>query len=60
MVDNNLQVKTMKDYQLVIVIYIDDFIFGGCKDEICKEFADQMQNEFKMYMLGEFSYFIGL
>jgi len=50
----------MKDYQLVIVIYIDDFIFGGCKDEICKEFADQMQNEFKMYMLGEFSYFIGL
>lgn len=60
MVDSNLYVKIMKDYQLIIIFYVDDIIFGGCKDEICKEFIDQMQNEFEISMLCKFSYFLGL
>jgi len=36
MVDNNMYIKTEHNYQLFIVFYVDDIIFGGCKDEICK------------------------
>jgi len=60
MVDNNLYVWTQNDNQLVIVVYVDDIIFGGCKYEICKQFSDQMQIEFEMSMVSELSYFLGL
>lgn len=55
MVDNKLKIKTKNNYQLVIIIHIDNIIFGGFKDEICKEYANQMQNVFEMYMVGELS-----
>lgn len=60
MVDRNIYVKTEKDYKIIIVVYVDDIIFGGWKDELCKNFANQMQNEFEMSMIGELSYFLGL
>lgn len=41
-------------------MYVDDIIFGGCKDELCKVFTNQMQNEFEMFMIGELTYFLGL
>ena len=52
MVDSNLYVKTKKDYNLVVVVYIDDIIFGGCKDAICNEFVNKMKKEFKISMIG--------
>lgn len=60
MVYSKLYVKIEKDYQIIVVVYVDDIIFGGCKNEICKYFANQMQWEFEMFMIGKFSYFLGL
>lgn len=60
MVDSNMYVRIENDNQLVIVVYVYDIIFDGCKNEICKEFFYQMQTKFEMSMVGELSYFLGL
>ncbi|XP_043714653.1 uncharacterized mitochondrial protein AtMg00810-like [Telopea speciosissima] len=46
--------------QLVVVVYVDDIIFGGHSDVVCKQFAERMKTEFEMSILGELSYFLGL
>ena len=60
MVDSNIYIKSKDNHQIIIIIYVDDIIFGGSKDEMCKDFANQMQIEFEMSMIGELSYFLGL
>lgn len=60
MVDSNLYIKSENNHQVIIVVYVDDIIFGGSKDEMCKDFANQMQIEFDMSMIGELSYFLSL
>lgn len=60
MVDNNIYIKTKYNYQLVIVDYVDDIIFGRCKNEICKEFTNHIKNEFEMSMVDDLSYFLVL
>lgn len=59
-VDSNLYIKVVDCQQLVVIVYVDDIIFGGHKEELCREFADRMKNEFEMSMLGEMTYFLGL
>ena len=50
-----------KDESLLIVqIYIDDIIFGATKQSLCKEFIKLMQEEFKMSMMEELNFFLGL
>jgi hypothetical protein len=44
----------------VLQIYIDDIIFGSTNQDYCNEFGKMMANEFKMSMIGELSYFLGL
>ena len=58
--DSNICTKNENNYQIIIVVYVDDIIFGGCKKEICEDFASKMKNEFEMSMIGELSYFLGL
>ena len=45
---------------LVVQIYVDDIIFGSSNQTLCDEFADLMQNEFEMSLMGELTYFLGL
>ena len=59
-VDNNLYVRTEEGTQVVVVVYVDDIIFAGNKDELCTEFAEKMRTEFEMSMIGELSFFLGL
>nr|GEU33280.1 retrovirus-related Pol polyprotein from transposon TNT 1-94 [Tanacetum cinerariifolium] len=60
MVDNTLFTKK-KDSNLIIVqIYVDDIIFGSTYQEICDEFVKIMHDEFKMSMMGELIFFLGL
>jgi hypothetical protein len=59
-VDNNLYIKTIAKNQLIVVVYVDDIIFGGSMKEMCREFAIEIQKEFEMSMLGEVSFFLGL
>jgi len=58
MVDSNLCIKSKNSHQIIIVAYVDDIIFGGKKDEMCKEFANWMQIEFDMLMIGEILCFL--
>jgi hypothetical protein len=39
---------------------MDDIIFGGSKNDMCREFSKEMKNEFEMSLLGELSFFLGL
>jgi len=59
-VDSNLYVWTGEKESLVVIVYVDDIIFGGQQGDLCKQFADKMESEFEMSMLGELTYFLGL
>ena len=45
---------------LVAQIYVDDIIFGATNQDLCEHFAKEMQSEFKMSMMGELTFFLGL
>ena len=45
---------------MVAQIYVDDIVFGGMSDSMVKHFANQMQAEFEMSLMGELTYFLGL
>jgi hypothetical protein len=59
-VDNNLYIKAEGNDLLIIVVYVDDIIFGSNIELMSKKFAAAMQQEFEMSMLGELSFFLGL
>ena len=45
---------------IIVEIYVDDIIFGSDNDQLSKQFAQSMQNEFEISMLGELKFFLGL
>ncbi|GKC61103.1 retrovirus-related pol polyprotein from transposon TNT 1-94 [Tanacetum coccineum] len=45
---------------LLVQIYIDDIIFTSTNTAMCNEFANQMITKFKMSMMGQMSFFLGL
>jgi hypothetical protein len=45
---------------LIILVYVDDIIFGCNKDSLVQWFASAMEFEFEMSMIGELSFFLGL
>jgi len=45
---------------LIIEVYVDDIIFGNNDDRLSKKFAKCMHNEFKISLLGELYFFLGL
>lgn len=54
-----MYIKKDEDHTIILVVYVDDIIFGGNKDTLCKEVVGQMQSKFEMSMLGELTYFLG-
>ena len=58
-VDSNLYLKEIENDLLIIVIFVDDIIFGG-NDEASDKFTKEMKNEFEMSMIGEIKFFLGL
>jgi hypothetical protein len=44
---------------LIIVVYVDNIIFGSNANRMSQKFAEEMQKEFEMSMLGELSLFLG-
>ncbi|GJT16765.1 retrovirus-related pol polyprotein from transposon TNT 1-94 [Tanacetum coccineum] len=45
---------------LLVEIYVDDIIFASTNTAMCNEFANQMTTKFKMSMMGQMSFFLGL
>jgi len=58
--DNNLYIKIENDKLLILVVYVDDIIFGSNEESMSQSFALVMQKEFEMSLLGELTYFLGL
>ena len=59
MTGTNLYLKEIEDGLLIIVIFVDDIIFG-VNDEASDKFVEDMKNEFEMSMIGEMKFFLGL
>ena len=58
--NNNLYLKTEKGKGILLAeIFVHDMIFGG-PDTLCKNFSQEMMNEFEMSMFGEIKFFVGL
>ena len=58
--DSNLYIKTENDKLLIVVVYVDDIIFGSNKESMSQKFSSDMQQEFEMSLLGELKFFLGL
>ena len=56
---STLYLKEIENGLLIIVIFLDDTIFGG-NDEASDKFYKEMKNEFDMSMIGEMKFFLGL
>ena len=48
------------DDVLIVLVYVDDIVFGSNDDALSQGFLKLMPSEFEMYMLGELSYFLRL
>ena len=59
-VDNTLFSKHKGKDILLVQVYVDDIIFGSTTDTICQEFPKLMQGKFKMSLMGEITFFLGL
>ncbi|GJT16651.1 retrovirus-related pol polyprotein from transposon TNT 1-94 [Tanacetum coccineum] len=60
MVKNILFTKKSKSHLIIVQIYVDDIIFGSTSLNLCDDFAKIMHDEFKMSMIGELNFFLGL
>ncbi|KAJ9566357.1 hypothetical protein OSB04_002323 [Centaurea solstitialis] len=45
---------------IIVQIYVDDVIFASTKPEMCQEFENTMKSQFKISMMGELMFFLGL
>jgi hypothetical protein len=58
--DTTLFTKKNENDLFICQIYVDDIIFGSTNQEFCEEFGDMISREFKMSMIDELSFFLGL
>jgi hypothetical protein len=58
--DNNLYIKTKGNDLLIVLVYVDDIIFGCNKESLVQWFASATESEFEMSMISELSFFLGL
>ncbi|GJZ05471.1 retrovirus-related pol polyprotein from transposon TNT 1-94 [Tanacetum coccineum] len=59
-VDPTLFTKKVGRDILLVQIYVDDIIFASTKPAMCDEFAKIMTSKFKMSMMGQMTFFLGL
>ncbi|WKA05143.1 hypothetical protein VitviT2T_023126 [Vitis vinifera] len=59
-IDTTSFIKTKENDMLLVQIYIDDIIFGATNVSLCEGFSKCMHSEFKMSMVGELNFFLGL
>ena len=59
-VDRTLFIKRPNDELLVAQIYVDDIVFGATSRELTLSFDEKMKTKFKMSMVGQLTFFLGL
>jgi len=59
-VDKTLFIQ-IADFDIILVqIYVLDIVFGSSNAKLYEDLVKAMQGEFKMSMMGELSFFLGL
>nr|GFB87469.1 retrovirus-related Pol polyprotein from transposon TNT 1-94 [Tanacetum cinerariifolium] len=58
--DPTLFIRRFVDYILVVHVYVDDIIFGSTHPKYTHLFFDLTKSHFKMSMMGEMTFFLGL
>ncbi|GJU05416.1 retrovirus-related pol polyprotein from transposon TNT 1-94 [Tanacetum coccineum] len=59
-VDPTLFTRQAGNDLLLLQIYVDDIIFASTNTAMCNEFANQMTTKFKILMMGQMPFFLGL
>ncbi|GKD01164.1 retrovirus-related pol polyprotein from transposon TNT 1-94 [Tanacetum coccineum] len=59
-VDPTLFTRKAGNDLLLVQIYVDDIIFAFTNTALCNEFANLITTKFKMSMMGQMSFFLGL
>ncbi|KAJ9561595.1 hypothetical protein OSB04_006755 [Centaurea solstitialis] len=59
-IDPTLFLRRSGSDLIIVQIYVDDIIFASTKPEMCQEFENTMKSQFKMSMMGELTFFLGL
>ena len=59
-IDKTLFILEEEGKILVVKVYVDDIIFSSTNLALVEKFKDLMSSEFKMSMIGELSFFLGL
>ncbi|KAJ9565972.1 hypothetical protein OSB04_001938 [Centaurea solstitialis] len=59
-IDSTSFLKKYPKHILLVQIYVDDIIFGSTNPKLCEKFELLMKTEYKMSMMGELTYFLGL
>ena len=59
-VDKTMFINRSNDELLVAQIYLDDIVFEATSSDLALSFAEEMNIEFKMSMIGELTFFLRL
>lgn len=59
-IDNTFFIKQSGSHTILAQVYVNDIIFGLTNECLRKEFAKVMAHKFKMSMIGELPFFLGL
>ncbi|GJY25400.1 retrovirus-related pol polyprotein from transposon TNT 1-94 [Tanacetum coccineum] len=59
-VDPTLFTRHARNDILLVQIYVDNIIFASTNTAMCNEFANQMTTKFKMSIMGQIPFFLGL
>ncbi|GJW80026.1 uncharacterized mitochondrial protein-like protein [Tanacetum coccineum] len=59
-IDKTLFIKRHKGDILLVLVYVDDIIFGSTKMELCIAFEKLMHEKFQMSSMGELTFFLGI
>jgi len=57
-VNTTLFIRRQGKYILLVQVCVDDIIFGSSNESLCKKFSRLMQDEFKMSIIGELTFFL--
>ena len=59
-VDKTLFLLSRGGDTMIVQIYVDDIIFSSSSHALVSKFAEQMNSEFEMSLMGKLEFFLGL
>nr|GEW49738.1 putative ribonuclease H-like domain-containing protein [Tanacetum cinerariifolium] len=59
-IDQTLFIRRQRGDFILVLVYVDDIIFGSSNLQMCREFEALMHEKFQMSAMGELNFFLGL